>query len=500
LFPSVQAQVLPTETPEFREARKLADLFCVGCHLFPEPRLLDRATWKNHVQPLVRQRVGIDQFDPNGSTEERQTHAMWRAIWDDYILPAAPEKALPQAPRAPIQVGLKQFTVFDPKYRPRRGYATMVKIDAPARQIYVGNALTKTLDVMDAAGKPVSICKVDSTVVDLQQRPDGWLATQIGMVTPDDRPLGRLTRLSKTAGQFAKVSDVLTNLVRPTHCAVADLNQDGRDDLVVCSFGNRLGVSGQFAWYRNRGGTNYEENVLLDRPGATRSVVLDYNQDGRPDLIVLTAQHREGIFLLVNEGNGDFREVPLIQQPPVWGFAWFDLVDFNKDGSLDLITANGDLGDFPSCTKHYHGIRVYLNDGNFHFTETFFYPLNGAYKAVPADFDQDGDLDIAAISYFPDYARSPEESFVYLENKGGGRMEAFTFPRCDLGHWLVMDVGDVEGDGDLDLVLGSAVQTAFEAPEALRERWLNEGYTVLILKNNLRTNPPALQPRATSTR
>ena len=44
-----------------------------------------------------------------------------------------------------------------------------------------------------------------------------------------------------------------------------------------------------------------------------------------------------------------------------------------------------------------------MNDGKNNFREAWFFPLNGAYKAVAPDFNKDGNMDIAAISYFPDY-------------------------------------------------------------------------------------------------
>jgi len=43
-----------------------------------------------------------------------------------------------------------------------------------------------------------------------------------------------------------------------------------------------------------------------------------------------------------------------------------------------------------------------------------FYHLEGAYKAMQEILDLDGDLDIAAISFFPVNAAYPEESFVVL--------------------------------------------------------------------------------------
>src|SRR6185369_5759076 len=101
--------------------------------------------------------------------------------------------------------------------------------------------------------------------------------------------------------------------------------------------------------------------------------------------------------------------------------------------------------------KPYHGVRIYLNDGHDRFQETFFYPLSGAYKVVARDFDGDGDLDLAAIAFYPDYASKVPVSFVYLENQGGGKFEASTMVEQNAGRWLVMDVGDVDGDGDEDL-------------------------------------------------
>jgi len=358
----------------------------------------------------------------------------------------------------------------------------MLYIDNQAHQLYVGNALTKSLDVLDAQGRLLASTPVDSTLVHLLKRPNGWLGTQIGYVPPNDAPLGRVTLYEKVGNRFDKHLDLLTNLVRPVHTAIAELDESHREDLIVSSFGN---IAGRMAWYAPQGPAKYVEHTLVERPGSLLSRVVDCDHDGRPDIVVLTAQGKEGIFLYRNQGHGEFIEKPLIEQPPVWGYVYFELADFNGDGQPDILAANGDLGDFACPPKKYHGIRIYLNDGNWNFKESWFYPLNGAFKCIAADFDGDGDLDIAAISFFPDYEKSPEESFVFLENQGNLHFTAHTFPDSSRGRWLVMDVGDLDGDGDLDIALGGAYKVPFRTPQSFLDRWQKEGPSVLILRNQL---------------
>lgn len=196
-------------------------------------------------------------------------------------------------------------------------------------------------------------------------------------------------------------------------------------------------------------------------------------------------QGDEGIFLYENQGKGQFKEIRLLTFPPSYGSSFCSLYDFNQDGQLDILYTAGDNADYPAIRKPYHGIRIFENKGRYQFEETFFYHLNGAYKAIPTDFDQDGDVDLAAISFFPDYEKSPAESFVFLENQGDFKMKPYSFPEVHNGRWIVMETSDLEGDGDTDIVLGSLSMEVPQRPELL-EKWVESGLPFLVLENQLK--------------
>ena len=128
---------------------------------------------------------------------------------------------------------------------------------------------------------------------------------------------------------------------------------------------------------------------------------------------------------------------------------------------------------------------IFLNDGQQHFKEAKFIPLHGAYKAVARDFDQDGDLDIAAVSFFPSYEHTPSEGFVYLENSGDLNFVARTFSKADEGRWITLDAADLDQDGDQDIVLASFVALEVADNKQLNEQWIANGPSAIILENTV---------------
>ena len=147
----------------------------------------------------------------------------------------------------------------------------------------------------------------------------------------------------------------------------------------------------------------------------------------------------------------EFEIRQLLTFPSYFGSSFMDLKDIDNDNDLDLVCTNGDNADLSIVAKPYHGLRIYLNDGKLNFTEKYFYPLNGASKVCSEDFDNDGDIDMAAISFFP-YS---DESFLYFQNLGNLAFKISTMKEISNEKWLTMDAADFDSDGDKDIVLGS---------------------------------------------
>jgi len=507
--PATETKHKGTSTSPFDQAgdlkvgREVALQVCGSCHIFPEPDVADRFTWASEILPRMNDWLGYgsvvwtnepggDQVLASGKVPQGPVidFADYKII-HSYYLGASPLKPLPQVAKPQVKVGLKHFRIRETTYRNGQPVTTLVKIDERAKLLFVGDDTTKKLAVLRADGTLAASLDMPNPIVHLLERPDGYYASMIGSVYPSDLAQGQLVRLQGPGGGAQNSSDVtrvlLQNLRRPVESVVADLNQDGREDLVVASYGNILG---SFAWYEQKADSTYQEHVLLDRPGAVGAKVHDFDGDGRPDIVVLMAQAQEGISLLLNRGQGRFEEKIVVQKHPAWGMSHLELVDFNQDGKADLLVTNGDNGDtsmFANCQKPFHGIRLYLNDGRGEFREAWFYPLYGAYRALARDFDLDGDLDIAAVAFFPNYMGAFKESFTYLENQGSLKFTPSTFVESIAGRWITMDAGDLDGDGDADIVLGAFNRSFGDVPKPLGDTWEAKGPSILVLENTTKT-------------
>ena len=434
--------------------------------------------------------MGLDKVDPNSSKEAELLvkrgyfpaapmipESSWQRITNWYMANAPAPTNTPSRHEL-IPVAMKTFAVVPARLRRDPPLTTFVQIDTEEGVVFTADAKEQGLDVLGPRGEHIASSKIGNIVTTMQRAEGGFYMGCIGHFFPNEEPRGQVLFLKRTDRGLEK-HVVLSELPRVAHIETADFNGDGKTDFALSMFGF---LTGRFSWFENLGDLKFKEHVLFNKPGAVKSVAHDFNKDGHLDIAVLFGQDTDGMLLFTNDGNGKFTQSEIFRRGPVYGDAYFELADFTGDGEMEILVANGDNGDYESPPKPYHGVRIYQKK-EARFEEVYFYPQHGAFKSVARDFDNDGDLDIASVSFFPDYKSSPRESFVLLENKGGMKFEASTFRQCIGGRWLTMDAGDVDRDGDIDIVLASLIEMPTIVPDFLKKLWKESSPSVLYLIN-----------------
>jgi len=473
----------------------LAKSYCGSCHLYPSPSLLPKATWKNKVLPQMAALMG-DQMaqDSLGVWEEKSDEEMdivrrlgaypatpqiskgdFQSILDFYVAEAPTELPAQKPKEAPE--ALSPFTaktlfiegIKSPK-------TSLVAINEERRELIISDASTHQLYVKDQNDELFTLPPISSAAVHfIKKAPNVYHFLTIGSIAPSDLSRGALYEMDLNTNSW---NQSLDQLPRPVYGIWEDLEKDGNPDLLISNYGHN---GGNIAIYSD--GDFQSKPLQLGGAGARKIEVCDLNQDGKPDIVALFCQGNERLSVFYNKGNGQFEaEKMLLQFSPIMGTSYFELQDLNGDGALDLLVSNGDNWDYSSVPKPYHGFRIYENKGDGIFEEGWFYPQYGAAKAMAIDFDGDGDLDLATIAFY-DELDHPEEQFLLFENKGDLTFQPKLIPEAALGKWLTMDVGDIDGDGDLDIVLGCYLHNTMEYTKLLL-RGIEEIPNVLILENN----------------
>jgi hypothetical protein len=198
----------------------------------------------------------------------------------------------------------------------------------------------------------------------------------------------------------------------------------------------------------------------------------DVDDDGRPDLFV--ANDMTPNLLQRNQGRGQFRETGLVAGVAVGadgrvrGGMGTDLADYDGDGRLDLVVTNFE----------FEGVSLFRNLGAGLFADAS-YQSGVAVTTLPfvgfgvafLDYDNDTDLDLAIAnghvldnaSLFRSSSRYEQRNLL-LVNDGKG---FFRDARAAAGTGFALEkvsrglvAGDIDNDGDVDLLVTNNGQTA----------------------------------------
>lgn len=276
----------------------------------------------------------------------------------------------------------------------------------------------------------------------------------------------------------------------------------------------------------------YERNLpeILSKEGP-KAAVGDVNGDGLPDVYIGGAAGEAGQLYLQTSSGGFIKKPEKVFDD----YAEFEDVavlffDCDNDGDLDLLVCPGG-NSFPPISKQMQ-LRLYKNDGKGNFTiDPSAFPNNSSNisVAVPYDFDGDGDLDlfVGGRNVPQNYGINPS-SYVFV-NDGKGHFtdmaktknpdissigmvtcaewadvvgdkkkeliiagewmtprifsyngDHFKEVKTNLdslyGWWQSMSIGDFDGDGRQDIVLGNIGENFYLRPD-LRDPvklWIND--------------------------
>ena len=186
----------------------------------------------------------------------------------------------------------------------------------------------------------------------------------------------------------------------------------------------------------------------------------DVNHDGLDDLYVCGAKDSPGgLFVQGKGGQFERTNQKLFEADQISEDTDCAFFDADQDGDLDLYVASGG-NEFPSSSSAL-GDRFYFNNGNAQFRKSDQILPGGKYESTscvePVDFDKDGDIDLfVGIRLLPFSYGLPVDGYL-LENDGKGFFTDVTDEKASglrkIGMITDMAWTDVNKDGNLDMVI-----------------------------------------------
>lgn len=277
--------------------------------------------------------------------------------------------------------------------------------------------------------------------------------------------------LGNGTGQFAVAKNYsVSNQLAPVYIndiAVADVNRDGKLDLVTVGLGSVTQQQGSFLFSRElsiisvlkgdgAGGFSAAKNTFIDRIGdgslgADSLAIADFNGDGNLDVTTVAdgsisagaedPANKKLVAVLLGDGTGNFSNQRNVAIPN--NTSSVAIGDFNSDGRADLAVG----GSPESGSESIPDITILLNDGTASFNSIRTVPteFGGSSGLLAGDFNSDGKLDVA-------YAGG------YLVGEGTGQFTQNVFLHASSG---LTAAGDLNGDGKLDLAVSGYREVGF---------------------------------------
>jgi len=264
-----------------------------------------------------------------------------------------------------------------------------------------------------------------------------------------------MTRLyiNDGAANFTLQSGTSFQGVSNGDAAFADMDGDGDQDLLITgSYNDTNGINFVAKIYLNDGSGLFSLQNSTNIQGVDESAIDFADVDGDNDLDVFIAgsyyaSNGSGgniSKLYLNDGNAHFTESTINSFPGARD-AYVLFADIDGDNDMDLFLSGDDSYSSVQITK------LYTNDGNAHFTEVTNLPFQQVMEASIAVFDADADTDLDII--IGGYNGFEDVTEFYLNNNNTLEFTLVTgSPFYPVG-WASMAFADIDNDNDQDILI-----------------------------------------------
>ncbi len=298
----------------------------------------------------------------------------------------------------------------------------------------------------------VSVCDLNK-----DGRPD-LLVASMGQVLPNNDRIGKVIVLENLGEGRFRNRVLAENIARVNDVRGADLNGDGRIDLVVGQFGY---LQGEIRWMENLGDWTFRSHTLLEMPGTIMTPVADFDRDGKMDFAALISQDSSQVYsqihLFHNLGSGKFEDRVVWKTTNLeYGSSGLTSDDLNGDGAPDLIFSNGDgFNSAFSALTPWHGLQWFENSGNGAFVFHRIGDSLGCYSPVAVDLSGQGHghLDIVTVSAFNNSLDASAVMMTAWLNDGHEHFTPVPLAYAPT-RLLTVAAGDLDGNGVPVLVTG----------------------------------------------
>ncbi len=326
------------------------------------------------------------------------------------------------------------------------------------------------------------------SAINIPKAPDGWNGLTFQLQYPF------MVRLYVQYTDSVKPADTVfqKSATAPSgkHIAWGDYDNDGYDDALI---GGKL--------YHNVKGTLTDVNKASGVGGLgftpTSGAWGDYDNDGCLDVLLFSEAYNRAEVLMKGDCKGKFTDVTKTAgitdkqtyhqcqskaantMSPTAAAAWFDL---DNDGYLDIYMANSVCWGTP---EYFYIDTIWRNKGDGTFEELsqkkgFSKDKRFSRGVAPADYDDDGDTDLFVNAYRLQanylFVNNGDGTVTDKASDNGAAGVPYALPATTYyGHTIGAAWGDLDNDGDLDLVAANLAHPRFFNFSDKTQLLLNDG-------------------------